>query len=249
MRHGTLGWIVQTHAAVLLLAALGCATVHTAPQMPAGSDLAGTWRVTYTNNAVRTYEVGSDDTVRFLEENRHARVQRGEEVLLRFADGKIERWTLAGRRLFVEHWDPASKYPQRPPSVIGSGVRVSTAQAFRQEVCGPLRDRISNSCWQWDGRSGETIRFDENGYVGHPGWLARGLVTRWEIVDGHSVLLRVEEGRTRDLYAILLFSDDFSSFSGYSFHGRSRLAESHRIRDPKTMDQPRRRLHWTPKHP
>ena len=242
MRHRKLGWISQTHIVFLLVSALGCATARANPQqqseMSARSDLIGTWRVTYTNNAVRTYEVGSDDTVRFMEENLQARVQRGEEVLLQFDDGKLERWTLAGTRLFVEHWNPASKYPQQPPTVIGIGVRVSMAQAFRQKVCEPLQDYISNSLWQWDGSSGETVYFDENGYVENSGWTARGLATRWEVVDGHTVLLRVEKGRTRDLYAILLFSDDFSNFSGFNFSGGSRLAESHRIREAKAIGQP-----------
>ena len=68
-----------------------------------------------------------------------------------------------------------------------------------------------------------------NGYVEHPGWTARGLLTRWDAVDGHTVILRVVKGRDHDLYAVLLFADDFGSFGGYNFHGGSTLRESHRL--------------------
>lgn len=89
-----------------------------------------------------------------------------------------------------------------------------------------LKDHIANSLWQWDGDGGEKIFFNGNGYIEHPGWTSRRLVTRWETIDRRTVLLEIESGRTRDLYAVLVFSEDLSSFNGFNFHGGSRLKRS-----------------------
>jgi hypothetical protein len=199
-------------------------------EAPSASHFVGTWRVTCTNEAIRSYEVDADDTVRFFEENLQTRLQRRGEVFVQFDDGRLERWTLAGERLLVEHWNPASKYPKQPPTEIGIGVRIPMAEARRGDYGEGLRGHIVGSDWEWDGSSGETVRFGEDGYVEHPGWTARGLLTRWDAVDGHSVILRVVKGREHDLYAVLLFADDFGSFGGYNFQGGSTLRESHRLR-------------------
>src|SRR5687767_891290 len=56
-----------------------------------------------------------------------------------------------------------------------------------------LREHIAGSGWHWDGpQSGEKVVFGSNGYVKHEGWDARGLVTRWEVIDHHTVLLEIE---------------------------------------------------------
>lgn len=92
-----------------------------------------------------------------------------------------------------------------------------------------LKEDITNSLWQWDGDGGEKITFNGNGYIEHPGWTSRRLVTRWEAIDRRTVLLEIESGRTRDVYAVLVFSEDLSSFDGFNFHGGSRLKRSLRL--------------------
>ena len=92
-----------------------------------------------------------------------------------------------------------------------------------------LKEHIINSHWQWDGDSGEEILFKGNGYVEHPGWIGRRLVTRWEVIDRRTVLLEIESGRTKDIWAVLVFSDDISSFTGFNFHGGSRIVRSLRL--------------------
>ena len=92
-----------------------------------------------------------------------------------------------------------------------------------------LLSHITNTLWQWDGTRGETVLFQENGYVEHGGWTQRGLVTRWEVIDRRTVLLKIERGRTRDLYAILIFKEDMSSFEGFNFHGGSKLRVSQKV--------------------
>ena len=94
------------------------------PPRPKAPGFTGLWRVIYSHGAVRTYHVGADDTVQFIEERRRGALRRGQHVLLQFGDGKIERWTLVKGRLLVQHWNPASGYPRRPPDVTGQGVKV-----------------------------------------------------------------------------------------------------------------------------
>ena len=89
-----------------------------------------------------------------------------------------------------------------------------------------LKEHIADSLWQWDGDGGEKIFFNGNGYVENQSWTSRQLVTRWETIDRRTVLLEIESGRTQDLYAVLVFSEDLSSFNGFNFHGGSRLKKS-----------------------
>ena len=92
-----------------------------------------------------------------------------------------------------------------------------------------LNEHIANSLWQWDGDGGEKIFFNGNGYIENQVWTSRQLITRWETIDRRTVLLEIESGRTRDLYAVLVFSEDLSSFNGFNFHGGSRLNTSFRL--------------------
>ena len=91
-----------------------------------------------------------------------------------------------------------------------------------------LLSHITNSRWQWDGTGGEAVVFKEDGYVEHDGWTRRGLLTRWQVIDRRTVLLKIEKGRARDLYAVLMFNEDFSSFEGLDFHNGSKVRSSQR---------------------
>lgn len=68
--------------------------------------------------------------------------------------------------------------------------------------------------------------FRDNGYVEHGGWTRRGLITRWDVIDRRTVLLRIERGRTRDLCALLVFDEEISSYDGFNYHGGARLKAS-----------------------
>lgn len=215
---------------LLLIAALGWTSVnevtHSRSESPLPTQATGVWCVTYTNGAIRTYQVSDDDAVYFVEERRSGQLQRGAGILLQFDDGKLERWTFSEERLRVEHWDPATKFPNEPPKEIGIGYLRPPEQQRKVEN---FSGKIAGSYWEWDGSSGERAFFQADGYVEHPGWTARGLLTSWQLVDGHTILLLVEKGRTNDLYAILLLAEDYHSFSGHNFHGGSRLAKSQRL--------------------
>jgi len=123
-----------------------------------------------------------------------------------------------GRKAFYNDW-PVEK-----------GIGIGTHdKSCPHAVHGDLRKHIEGALWQWDGGHGEKILFGKDGYIQHPGWTARGLVTKWTIVDCRTVLLEVEKGRTNDVYAVLLFSNDCSSYAGYNFLKGYRLRLGRRI--------------------
>ena len=99
-----------------------------APAAPGAKDKnpipPGVWTVTYhPNRAVRVYTVSADGDVSFSESTTKAKLTvKDRQVTLEFDDGKLERWTLGhDGRLFVEHFNPKSSFPDNPPDQIGIG--------------------------------------------------------------------------------------------------------------------------------
>ncbi len=78
--------------------------------------LTGKWVVTYTNKTQHTREIHVDRRVN--EDNRI--VQGYGDILIDFPEA-VERITLVGNRLFVEHFNPRSTYPDGIPAVMGVG--------------------------------------------------------------------------------------------------------------------------------
>ncbi len=88
--------------------------------------LVGTWHVAFPGGVTRTYIVDGKGGVRFVDEKRVAKLKgQPKELLVDFDDGKIERWNLADGRLFVEHWDPKAGYPNKQPTAISVGTKLS----------------------------------------------------------------------------------------------------------------------------
>jgi hypothetical protein len=84
----------------------------------------GQWKVSYDNGAVRTYRFDARGNALFLEEKLAGTLTRdGERLKLDFRDGKLERIRLDKDELLVEHFNPASGYPNSPP-LAGRGTRV-----------------------------------------------------------------------------------------------------------------------------
>jgi hypothetical protein len=74
----------------------------------------GRWTVRFDNGVVQTCEVGKDGAVRVVEPLRNAAGKatvKGRAVVIVCADDRTERWTRVEGRLIVEHWYPASAYP------------------------------------------------------------------------------------------------------------------------------------------
>jgi hypothetical protein len=118
------------YAAVAVVVALALTTAAMSrAEEPADTQiavLAGEWKVTYTNDAVRVYAIDKDGTVVFDEEKLKGQIKRkGASLLLEFdKDDRLERLTLGtDGRLFVEHWNPKADFPDAKPKHMGIGVR------------------------------------------------------------------------------------------------------------------------------
>ena len=96
---------------------------------------AGVWSVKYPNGTVRTYSITAEGILRMTEENgvritpRIAKIMiKGSDFLVESAEGTIERLTLAGNKLMVDHYNPKTTYPAGAPALRASGVRTAAAK-------------------------------------------------------------------------------------------------------------------------
>jgi hypothetical protein len=88
--------------------------------------LAGKWVVKFTNGVVQTCELRTDGMAFVAEPARSSggRTQaKGNAVVITFNDDRVERWSVRGTSVAVEHWFPASRYPSGP-SVRGIAQRL-----------------------------------------------------------------------------------------------------------------------------
>ena len=88
--------------------------------------LAGKWVVKFANGVVETFEVRTDGTDSVVEPARSSggkTAAKGNAVVITFEDDRVERWSVAGASVTVEHWFPASRYPAGP-SVPGTAQRM-----------------------------------------------------------------------------------------------------------------------------
>ena len=109
-------------ALALCLPAAGYAPAPLPKNRASVSRLAGRWTVKFANGVVETCEVRRDGTASVTEPRRSSpgkAEDRGGAVVITFNDDRVERWTVRGGRVVVEHWFPASQYP--------SGARVRGA--------------------------------------------------------------------------------------------------------------------------
>lgn len=84
--------------------------------------LKGIWRVAYTSSAVRHYQFDDAGKVHVSGMKGKAYIQN-KDLLFDVNDGKLERATLFGNRLFIEHYNPSSTYPAEFPAALGIGQR------------------------------------------------------------------------------------------------------------------------------
>ena len=94
----------------------------------------GTWSIKYARGHGRRYVVDSQGNV--IHAARQGKLSRRQgQVFLDFGDGKLERVTLAGRELRIEHFNPASSFPKRP--LLGTGSRIVTVDPGQRQ---PFRE-------------------------------------------------------------------------------------------------------------
>lgn len=86
---------------------------------------AGDWKVVFANGVSQVCQLREDGTASVVEPQRSSagksEVKQGATVIV-YADDRVERWTPIGPRRVVEHWFPASRYPQGTP-VLGVAER------------------------------------------------------------------------------------------------------------------------------
>jgi RNA polymerase sigma factor (sigma-70 family) len=90
------------------------------PALPVGE-----WDVEFTNGVTEKVFFSSDKTVKAVEKNRTAvgrATAKDEAIVVTYADDRVERWTRSGKRMAVEHWFPANRYPNGRP-VLGIAER------------------------------------------------------------------------------------------------------------------------------
>lgn len=89
-----------------------------APSAPAP---VGSWTITYRSGAVRHYQFDGQGNAFFIETKKAGRMARnGEDFILDFGDGKLERFRWDGSSLHVDHFDPVSRFPDSP-TLTGRG--------------------------------------------------------------------------------------------------------------------------------
>ncbi|HLQ38302.1 MAG TPA: hypothetical protein VK348_10890, partial [Planctomycetota bacterium] len=112
----------QTDSAKSLLAELDSLASGALPVFGSKGDVVpGTWRVVYhPGNVRRTYVVkpGGEVACEELGLSGNIRQEKGS-LFLDLHDGKLERLTFAGARVFVEHFDPKDSFPQ--VALVGIG--------------------------------------------------------------------------------------------------------------------------------
>lgn len=109
---------------------------------PKIADFAGTWTVRYKygeRQIVRVYTIDPEGMVFFHEEDRRAKLStRDGHVLLDFKDGKLERLQMIDSALWVEHFNPATSYPDAAPLIGIAKRREGAAEADK------LVDKLSS---------------------------------------------------------------------------------------------------------
>jgi len=88
--------------------------------------IVGRWESVYIpNRSKRVYIIASDGSLVWERENsveKYRIRQKGGELFIDFGKDKMERLTLAGNRLFIEHFFPISDFELNLPAQIAIGV-------------------------------------------------------------------------------------------------------------------------------
>jgi hypothetical protein len=105
---------------------------------PPGARFKGHWLVPFSTRLLREYVIDAKGNVDYLREGtvangkvvsarevkRSAKVtKQGADYLLDFEDGTLERLSMKGGNLVVEHYEPKTLYPKGRPSLVATSVR------------------------------------------------------------------------------------------------------------------------------
>lgn len=107
--------------------------VHALNPEPAGVvRFAGLWAIEFTNGDKRRYAISTDGTVAFVESGGKPQPSpakakltlKGNDFLVDWGNGALERMKIAGKNLAIEHFNPKANYPAGQPLTRGTGVIV-----------------------------------------------------------------------------------------------------------------------------
>lgn len=82
-----------------------------------GSHFSGFWTVRFANGVIECCEIEEDGSVSTSEPKRSASGEAEAKegaIVIKYKDDRMERWTVVGTQMVVEHWFPAAKYPDGP---------------------------------------------------------------------------------------------------------------------------------------
>ncbi len=94
---------------------------------------AGNWSIKYANGATRTYSITADGTLTEIAENGAKIAPKSAKITLKGTDfivevdggSKIERLTLSGSKLMIDHFNPKTTYPAGAPALRAIGTRAA----------------------------------------------------------------------------------------------------------------------------
>ena len=88
----------------------------------------GAWDVSYSIGTSRRYRINASGKVEWMNGDSVSATsqiaKKGNDYMLDFNDGKLERISLRGAKLLVEHFDPGRRYPNAGPNTTGTGEKL-----------------------------------------------------------------------------------------------------------------------------
>ena len=86
-----------------------CETISHSPRTPPPlpATFVGKWSIEFANGVKETCEIRADGTASVVEPRRNSKglaAFQGKALVVAFEDDRVERWSLVGKRMVVEHW-------------------------------------------------------------------------------------------------------------------------------------------------
>ena len=140
---------------------------------PVDDAFVGQWTVEFANGVVETCDLVKEGTANVAEPKRSSKGQVRDAtngvVVLAFDDDRIERWTMIGHRVVVEHWASSDQFPGGTPILgiaerAGAGGGEETTLAVRKTLLGKWNIAMENNYkGEWKFNEDGTVDSSTNG--------------------------------------------------------------------------------------
>ena len=88
----------------------------------------GKWKIVYSNNAVRVYDIDKNFKVTFPGEGKVGKLFLDKEAKMLCIffenDNRIESVEIKDKKLNLKHFNPKSDFPEGKPAVTGIGAKI-----------------------------------------------------------------------------------------------------------------------------